>query len=125
MQPIAGPQGRSRKKPHKLHADKGYDSVHNRAVCRRRKSAPRIARRGVESSEKLGRYRWKVEHTFAWLQRNRRLLVRYERRDDIHLGFLELGCCLIAFNFVSAVFVRRSYYRTRGICKLFSDGGIV
>ena len=45
---------------------------------------PRIARRGIESSEKLGRYRWVVERTLSWMNRNRRLKVRYERRDDIH-----------------------------------------
>jgi transposase len=45
---------------------------------------PQIARRGIESSEKLGRYRWVVERTLSWMNRNRRLKVRYERRDDIH-----------------------------------------
>lgn len=104
VQPIAGPKGRPRKRPHKLHADKGYDSASNRAACRRRGIVPRIARRGIESSEKLGRHRWKVERTFAWLHRYRRLLIRFERRDDIHLGFLQLACCLIAFRFVAAAF---------------------
>jgi transposase len=104
VQPIASPSGPPRKRPRKLHADKGYDSAHNRAVCRRRGILPRIARRGIESSERLGRHRWKVERTFAWLHRYRRLLVRYERRADIHLGFLELACCLITFRFVAAAF---------------------
>jgi hypothetical protein len=45
---------------------------------------PQIARRGIESSEKLGRYRWVVERPLSWMNRNRRLKVRYERRDDIH-----------------------------------------
>lgn len=30
-----------------------------------------------------------------WLARYRRLLVRYERRADIHEAFLRLGCALI------------------------------
>lgn len=63
-----------------------------------------MARRGIESSEKLGRHRWKVERTFARLHRYRRLLVRYERRVDIHPGFLELACCLIPFRFLAAAF---------------------
>ena len=104
VQPIARPKGRPRKRPHKLHGDKGYDSAHNRQVCRRRGIVPRIARRGVESSEKLGRHRWKVERTFAWLHRFRRLLIRWERRADIHLGLLQLACCLICFRFVAAAF---------------------
>jgi len=45
---------------------------------------PQIARRGIESSEKLGRYRWVVERPLSWMNRNRRLKVRYERCDDIH-----------------------------------------
>jgi transposase len=81
-----------------LHADKAYNSAKNRAACRRRGIVPRIARPGIESSERLGRHRWKVERTFAWLHRFRRLLIRWERRADIHLGFLLLACCLVTFN---------------------------
>ncbi len=52
--------GRPRKRPAKLHADKAYDSKELRAALRERGITPRIARRGVESSERLGRYRWMV-----------------------------------------------------------------
>jgi transposase len=51
----------------------------------------------IESSERLGRYRWVVERTLAWLGRFRRLAIRYERRADIHLAFLDLGCALLCF----------------------------
>jgi transposase len=76
VQAVARPKGRPRKRPRKMYADKGYDSAHNRAACRRRGILPRIARRGIESSEKLERHRWKVERFFAWLHRYRRLLIR-------------------------------------------------
>jgi hypothetical protein len=56
---------------------------------------PRVARRGVESSTRLGRHRWKVERSLAWLLANRRLTVRYERRADILTAFLYLACALI------------------------------
>jgi MFS family permease len=59
---------------------------------------PRIARRGIESSERLGRYRWVVERTLSWLNHFRRLKVRYERRADMHHAFLLLGCALICFR---------------------------
>jgi transposase len=62
--------------------------------------ASQIARRGVESRERLGRYRWVVERTLAWLHRFRRLAVRYERRPDIHRAFLRLGCALVSLRFV-------------------------
>jgi transposase len=57
---------------------------------RKRGITPRIARRGIESSEKLGRYRWIVERTLSWMNRNRRLKVRYERREDIHQAFRDI-----------------------------------
>ena len=93
-----GRRGAPRFRPHKLHADKGYDSAKCREQLRQAGIVPRIARRGIESSQKLGRYRWVVERTFAWLNRFRRLKVRYERRDDIHLAFVLLGCALITWK---------------------------
>jgi transposase len=97
----AGKPGRPRKRPDKLHADKGYDSPRCREALRRRAIKGRIARRGVDSSEKLGLHRWVVERTLAWLARYRRLSVRYERRADIHEAFLHLGCSLICLNYLS------------------------
>ena len=88
-------RGRPRKRPEKLHADKAYDFAHCRAVLRRRGIKSRIARRGKDTNERLGRHRWVVERTLAWLARCRRLSVRYERRVDIHEAFLRLGCALI------------------------------
>lgn len=76
-------RGRPRKRPEKLHADKGYYSRHNRQVLRKRGITPRIARRRIESKERLGKHRWVVERTLAWLNRYRRLNVRYERRQII------------------------------------------
>jgi len=60
-----------------------------------------IVRRGKDTSERLGRHRWVVERTLAWLARYRRLSVRYERRADIHEAFLHLGCSLICLNYLS------------------------
>src|SRR5262249_52274278 len=104
IDPIKRPRGRPRKRPEKLHADKGYDSKKNRAALRRRGIVPRIARKGIESKEKLGRYRWVVERTHSWLNRFRKLKIRYERRSDIHLAFPHLGCALICWNFLVNTF---------------------
>jgi transposase len=87
-----GHRGRPRRRPGKLHADKAYDHRRCRQECRARGITPRIARRGIESSTHLGRHRWVVERTFAWLARYRRLTIRYERRADIHLAFTTLAC---------------------------------
>jgi transposase len=96
--PIKQATGRRRKRPAKLHADKAYDIPRCRQALRRRHIRCRIARKGIDSSERLGRHRWVIERTLAWLNRYRRLTVRYERRADIHQAFLTLGCCLICFN---------------------------
>jgi transposase len=93
-----GQRGRPRKRPDKLHADKAYDIPRCRKALGKRGIKCRIARKGVESSQKLGRHRWVVERTLSWLDRKRRLTIRYERRDDIHLAFLHLGCVLICLN---------------------------
>jgi transposase len=98
VEPIKRPRGRPRRRPAKLHADLGYDYPHCRATLRRRGIAARIARKGVESRARLGRHRWVVERTLAWLARYRRLAIRHERRDDIHQAFLDLGCALICLN---------------------------
>jgi transposase len=98
--PIQQPIGRSRFRPDKLHGDKAFDSRKSRASCRARSIVPRIARRGIESSERLGRYRWVVERTFAWVHRFRRLTIRYERRSDIHRGFLTLAAVLVCTRFL-------------------------
>ncbi len=97
-----GQRGRPRRRPKKLHADKGYDYPRCRRALRARGIIPRIARRGIESSERLGRYRWVVERTLSWLNRFRRLKVRYERRADIHQAFLSLGCALVYFRMLQA-----------------------
>jgi transposase len=101
IEPIKRPgRGRPRKRPEKLHADKAYDDKKCRAALRRRGIKTRIVRKGIESSEKLGRHRWVVERTLAWLAKYRRLTIRYERRDDIHEAFLHLGCSIVCLNYL-------------------------
>jgi IS5 family transposase len=98
---VKGPRGRPgrpRKRPAKLHGDKGYDYPRCRKALRRRGITPRIARRGIESNQRLGRHRYVAERSLAWLVGYRRLQVRYERRADVLLGFFSLACALICLN---------------------------
>ncbi len=95
-----GRPGRRRRRPAKLHADKAYDYPHLRRSLRARGIGPRIARRGIDSSERLGQRRWVVERTLAWLLGCRRLGVRYERRADLLQGLLHLACALICLRFL-------------------------
>jgi IS5 family transposase len=99
--PVKGPRGRPgrpRQRPVKLHGDKGYDYPRCRRALRRRGITPRIARRGIESSQRLGRHRYVVERSLAWLVGYRRLQVRYERRADILTAFLHLACALMCLK---------------------------
>jgi len=100
---LRGRPGRPRKRPGKLHADKAYDSSALRRALRARSITPRLARRGIDSSERLGRYRWVVERTFSWLLGYRRLSVRYERRADMLQGLLHLACAVMCLNFLAPV----------------------
>jgi transposase len=96
--PVRTPSGQRRIRPGKLHADKGYDSRANRAYLRRRGIKARIARRGVESSARLGRHRWKVERSLSWLSCWRRLAVRWDRDAGRWFAFVLTACALVCFN---------------------------
>jgi transposase len=96
--PVRQPRGRPRKRPDKLHADKGYDIPRCRRALHQRHIKVRIARKGIDTSAKLGRHRWVVERTLAWFSQFRRLAIRYERRLDMHQAFHTLGSALICFN---------------------------
>jgi len=93
--PVRGKPGRPRRRPDKLSADRAYDHKPHRRELRRRGIAAEIARRKTGHGSGIGRYRWVVERTFAWLHQFKRLLVRYDRRADMHEAFLAIGCCLI------------------------------
>ncbi|MEU7305977.1 transposase, partial [Streptomyces sp. NPDC007206] len=90
--------GRRRRRPGKLHGDKGYDYDHLRRWLRKRGITHRIARKGIESSTRLGRHRWTVERTMSWLGGCRRLHRRYERKAEHFLAFTSIACTLICYR---------------------------
>ncbi len=92
---LRGQPGPPRRRPVKLHADKGYDFRRCRDYLRRRGITARIARRGVESKERLGRHRWVVERTVSWLLHHRRLALRYDRSGLTVTALALLACTLI------------------------------
>jgi IS5 family transposase len=96
--PIRQPVGRPRKRPIKLHGDKGYDYPECRDLLRARNITPRIARKGIESSTRLGQHRYVIERCLEWTTRFRRLVRRYERTASHFLGFLRLACAVICFR---------------------------
>jgi transposase len=96
--PIAGRRGRALTRPRHVQADRGYDCEAYRRILRQRRITPQIGKRCTGHGSHLGMTRWVVERTFAWLHQFRRLRVRYERRADMHEGFLRLGCTIICWR---------------------------
>ncbi|MFF4872807.1 IS5 family transposase [Streptomyces sp. NPDC000961] len=95
---IRGLAGRPRHRPGRLFADRGYDYDKYRRILRARGITPKIARRGLPHGSGLGKTRWVVERTFAWLHQFKRLRIRYEIRADLRLGLLQLACSIICLR---------------------------
>jgi transposase len=96
--PLDGERGRPRWRPDCVLGDRGYDAAAIRRGLRARHIEPLVAMRRTKHGSGLGRWRWVVERTFAWLNQFRRLRVRYDKRPDIHEAFLSLGCALICWQ---------------------------
>jgi transposase len=88
---VRTPAGQRRCRPDKVHADKAHDHRRCRGYLTRRGIKVRIARCGIESSQRLGRHRWKAERTIAWLVGCRRLRVRYDRDSERFFAFVDAG----------------------------------
>jgi transposase len=92
----------------RLIGDRAYDSDPLDAILAERgieMIAPHRRNRKKKKTQdgrKLRRYkrRWKVERLVAWLTNFRRLVVRYERRAENYLGFVQLGCVIILLRYL-------------------------
>jgi transposase len=97
------PRGFLREKPERLVGDKAYDSDPlDEALVEQgiEMIAPHWKdrkKKKTQDGRKLRRYkrRWKIERLFAWLENFRRLVVRYEYKDENFLGMAQLGCIVI------------------------------
>jgi len=92
-----------------LCGDKGYSGKPAQESMQERGYIPHVRQRGEETEEKKRnpRYRtrrWVVERTNSWLNRFRKLLVRYEKTTASYEGLLELACALITFRQVIIIY---------------------
>ncbi len=101
--PVRSHGGRRWRRPAKLHGDKAYDYDHLRRWLRSRDITARIARKGIESSQRLGRHRWTVARTVAWLAGCRRLHRRCERKAGHFLAFADVAAALICYRRLAKV----------------------
>ena len=105
---IERPSGKEAAKEH-LCADKGYAGQPAQESILERNYIPHVKQRGeeVEAKKKNPRYRarrWVVERAHSWLNRYRKLLVRFEKLAASYEGLLELACALIAFRKVIVIY---------------------
>jgi putative transposase len=93
----------TKKKPHGLCLDKGYDYAEVRDTLQEFSFTAHIRVRG-EEAQALKRQagararRWVVERTHSWMNRFRRVLIRWDKKGETYLGFLHFACALIAFR---------------------------
>src|SRR6266403_2556122 len=93
-------------KPENLVGDRAYDSDPLDEELRRdgiEMIAPHRANRSklpTQDRRRLTRYmrRWIIERFFAWIQWQRRILVRWEYHAQNFLGFVQLACLFILFR---------------------------
>jgi transposase len=76
-------------------ADKGYDAEANRELCRTFGAEPHVHKRGRPRGSGLGKRRWPVERSQAWLLENKRLALRYDRLGFIVQSLLQAACLFL------------------------------
>jgi putative transposase len=89
--------------PQHLCADKGYDFAVCRAQAEAQGYVPHIRARGEERQAKREHpdshpRRWVVEVCHSWLNRFRKILVRFEKLEATHLALLQFACAYVAFR---------------------------
>lgn len=88
--------------------DSGFDSGYNKRLIRAIKMIPVIKpnKRGEKNQEKINKMyedfneniykeRYKIERCFAWQDKYRRLVIRYEKLESTHNGFKYLAYSMI------------------------------
>ena len=96
------------RQPQYLCMDKGYDYVDIRELVAEWGYTAKIKARGEEQAERKNvpgyrARRWVVERTHSWLNRFRRLLIRWEKKSDNYTAFLHFACAWITFRAAEVV----------------------
>ena len=90
-------------RPQGMCMDKGYDYAAVREIVQEFGFTAPMRARG-EEAQALNRQagfkarRWVVERTHSWLNRFRRVLIRWDKKVENYLAFLHFACALIAFR---------------------------
>jgi transposase len=89
--------------PQGLCLDKGYDYDEVRALADEFRFTAHIRRRGEEAkaikkNAGVKARRWVVERSHSWMNRFRRILIRWEKRPDTYVAMIHLACALITWK---------------------------
>jgi transposase len=98
---VGGKPGRPKEHPDELYADRGFDNDSTRLLLRWLGIEPKIARRNTEHGSGLGKTRWVVERTIAWIKGLRRMRVRYDRLAVIRNAWTTLAACVVCFHILT------------------------
>lgn len=93
----------TRSKPQNLCLDKGYDYDETRGLLKEFSFTAHIRCRGEEAKaikQEAGfkARRWVVERTHSWMNRFRRILVRWEKRADTYVAMLHFALAIITWR---------------------------
>jgi transposase len=93
----------TKKRPQGMCLDKGYDYAEVRETLKEFGFTAHIRARGEEAralKRQVGgrARRWVVERAHSWMNRFRRVLIRWDKRVENYLAFLHFACALIAFR---------------------------
>ena len=93
----------TKSKPQGLCLDKGYDYKEPRALGKALGFTLHLRSRGeekkaLERNAGVRARRWVVERTHGWMNRFRRILVRWEIREDTYCAMLHFVCGIIAWR---------------------------
>ena len=93
----------TKKRPQGMCLDKGYDYAEVRDTLQEFGFTAHIRARGEEAQmlkchAGAKARRWVVERTHSWMNRFRRVLIRWDKKGENYLAFLHFACALIAFR---------------------------
>ena len=87
--------------PQHICLDKGYDFPEIERGVVKRKYVPHIRHKGENLDDVVKCHqpkRWVVERSASWLNRFRKLLVRFEKKAENYLALVQLSCCITVYR---------------------------
>ena len=81
-----------------MFADRGYASKGNSRICSSYKLNDRIFRKKTKTTRRANAKRCVVEHSYSWVDKYRRLIMRYEKHinsysEMLFISLSQMVCC--------------------------------